>query len=372
MPFTQFGYDSRKLQYLAKYYISISLFGQSFRMCSESEIYAKALEIDTIQIHPGWNILDLMEVIQVAKKEAKVVGGPIDTQLLKYLFLRGVYATHNKYWEELNNWLNDKNLNELEMSTLYQELVLRKHEVELEQKFKGPTPTNNNLAMQLYAKVHSRSTLKSDIMMAIKGSNEANIAHVANYGDLCRHPLCRGKRNSAKHLWSECRRNPNNLQNKLRHNNDRSKFDRGIKNGIRTNSGGNNFPGSSNFRSNNIINSGFKQDRVGSKPNFRSNSNYRGSERRDGKSVNNSRGDSKYSNKFNQSTSRNNNFQQGFKEQNKTNIGGLERNVRGKYNSQVVKGAMFAIQKQLPNGKRKLSKDFQAALHVEDLAANFA
>ena len=257
------------------------------------EIYAKALEIDTIQIHPGWNILDLMEVIQVAKKEAKVVGRPIDTQLLKYLFLRGVYATHNKYWEELNNWLNDKNLNELEMSTLYQELVLRKHEVELEQKFKGPTPTNNNLAMQLYAKVHSRSTLKSDIMMAIKGSNEANIAHVANYGDLCRHPLCRGKRNSAKHLWSECRRNPNNLQNKLRHNNDRSKFDRGIKNGIRTNSGGNNFPGSSNIGSNNIINSGFKQDRVGGKPNFRSNSNYRGSERRDGKSINNSRGDSK-------------------------------------------------------------------------------
>ena len=82
-----------------------------------------------------------MEVIQLAKKEAKVVGRPIETQLLKYLLLRGAYATHGKYWKELNGWLSDRNLDELEMATLYQELVLRKHEVELEQSFKEPTPT---------------------------------------------------------------------------------------------------------------------------------------------------------------------------------------------------------------------------------------
>ena len=50
----------------------------------------------------------------------------------------------------------------------------------------------------------------------------------------------------------------------------------------------------------------------------------------------------------------------------------MERNTRGKYNSQVVKGAMFAIQKQIPDGRKRYTKDFQAALHVEDLAANFA
>ena len=44
------------------------------------EIYAKALKHDTIQINMGWTILDLMEVIQLAKKEAKVVGRPIETQ----------------------------------------------------------------------------------------------------------------------------------------------------------------------------------------------------------------------------------------------------------------------------------------------------
>ena len=159
-----------------------------------------------------------MEVVQLAKKEAKQVGRPIDTQLLKYLLLRGAYATHGKYWEELNGWLNDKNLDELGMADLYQEMVLRKHEVELEQKFEGPTPTNNNLAMQLYAKINNRNNSRSDVMMAVTCSNEANIAHVANYRDLCRHVLCRGKRTTAKHLWSECRCNPNNNQNKLRPN----------------------------------------------------------------------------------------------------------------------------------------------------------
>ena len=76
------------------------------------KIYAKALENDTIQINMGWKILVFMEVIQLAKKEAKMVGRPIDSQLLKYLFLRGAYATSGKYWEELNMWFSDKNMDE--------------------------------------------------------------------------------------------------------------------------------------------------------------------------------------------------------------------------------------------------------------------
>jgi hypothetical protein len=193
-----------------------------------------------------------MEVIQLAKKQAKVVGRPIDSQLLKYLFLREAYAHHGKYWEKLNCWLPDKNLDEVEIVNLYQELVLRKREVELEQKFKGPTPTNNKLAMQMYAKVHNRNNSQS-VMMAIPCSNEANIAHVANYDDLCRHVLCRKKRNSAIHLWSE--RNSNISQNKLRFNNDRPNFDRVIKNGFRIKLGGNNFDGSINNGSNISFNS---------------------------------------------------------------------------------------------------------------------
>jgi hypothetical protein len=47
-----------------------------------------------------------MEVLQWTKREDKVVGRPIDLQLLKYLILRGAYANNGKYWEELNGaWL---------------------------------------------------------------------------------------------------------------------------------------------------------------------------------------------------------------------------------------------------------------------------
>ena len=56
-----------------------------------------------------------------------------------------------------------------------------------------------------------------------------------------------------------------------------------------------------------------------------------------------SRVDIKYSNKFNKSTSHNNSLNKGIKDQSLHNIGGLERTQRGKYNSQVVKGAMYAI-----------------------------
>ena len=90
------------------------------------------------------------------------------------------------------------------MSNLYQELVLRKREVDLKLKFKGPNPTNNNLAIELHAKINDMHNSKSAGMLAVPCSNEIKTAHVAIYGDLCRHVLCRGKRNSAKHLWSEC------------------------------------------------------------------------------------------------------------------------------------------------------------------------
>ena len=73
------------------------------------------------------------------------------------------------------------------MANLYQELVLRKHEVDLELKFKGPSPLNNNMAIQLHAKINYKNNSKTAGMMAIPCPNEINIAHVANYGDLCRY-----------------------------------------------------------------------------------------------------------------------------------------------------------------------------------------
>jgi hypothetical protein len=85
---------------------------------------------------------------------------------------------------------------------------------------------------------------------------------------------------------------------------------------------------------------------------------------KDRNSYNKSRGDNKYSKKNNNYSSRNIYSNQEFRDQNKSNIGDLERMSRSKYSSQVVKGAMYAIQRQLPDGRKRYAKDLQASLHV--------
>ena len=62
----------------------------------ESEIYAKALEYNTIQIFKGLTLMDFVEVVLLEKMEAETVGRPIDQQLLKYLIVRAAQAMHNK------------------------------------------------------------------------------------------------------------------------------------------------------------------------------------------------------------------------------------------------------------------------------------
>ena len=53
-------------------------------------------------------------------------------------------------------------------------------------------------------------------------------------------------------------------------------------------------------------------------------------------------------------------------------MGGLERNLRGKFNSAVVKNAMSAINNN-PNKKvRQYAKDLQSALFAENLAVKYA
>ena len=73
-----------------------------YREWQEPEIYAKALEYNTIQIFKGLTLMDFFEVVLLAKKEAETVGRPVDQQLLKYLIVRATQAMHNKYWKELN------------------------------------------------------------------------------------------------------------------------------------------------------------------------------------------------------------------------------------------------------------------------------
>ena len=70
---------------------AMKLIRNYYREWQGPEIYAKALEYNTIQI--------FFEVVLLAKKEAETVGRPVDQQLIKYLIVRAAQAVHNKYWK---------------------------------------------------------------------------------------------------------------------------------------------------------------------------------------------------------------------------------------------------------------------------------
>jgi hypothetical protein len=75
----------------------MNLIRNYYREWQGPEIYAKALEYNTIQIFKGLTLMDFFEIVLLAKKEAETVGRPIDKQLLKYLIVRAAQAVHNKY-----------------------------------------------------------------------------------------------------------------------------------------------------------------------------------------------------------------------------------------------------------------------------------
>ena len=104
---------------------------------------------------------------------------------------------HNKYWKELNRWLQDTYISEIELFKLYQDHVLVEHEVDMYMRYARNNPECNQLAMQLYAKLHKKDQFKAQGLFA--APSEVNAA-IASFKDFCRQPLCCGKRKFAKHL----------------------------------------------------------------------------------------------------------------------------------------------------------------------------
>ena len=75
--------------------------------------------------------------------------------------MRAAQAVHNKYWKELNRWLQDTNISEIDLFKLYQDHVFVEHEVDMDMRYTGNNPEFNQLAMQLYAKLHKKDSSKA-------------------------------------------------------------------------------------------------------------------------------------------------------------------------------------------------------------------
>ena len=126
---------------------AMKLIRSYYREWQGPEIYAKALEYNTIQIFKGLTLMDFFEVVLLAKKNAETVGRPVDQQLLKYLIVRAAQAVHNKYWKELNRWLQDTTISKIDLFELYQNHVLVEHEVDMDMRYSDNNPECNQLAM---------------------------------------------------------------------------------------------------------------------------------------------------------------------------------------------------------------------------------
>ena len=89
------------------------------------------------------------------------------------------------------------------------------HEVDIDMRYNGNNCKFNQLAMQLYAKLHKKDHSKAQGLFA--APSKVNAA-IASFEDFCRHPLCCGKRKFVKHLYADCWRRSkgiNNLQPNL-------------------------------------------------------------------------------------------------------------------------------------------------------------
>ena len=175
--------------------------------------------------------MNFFEVVLLAKKEAETVGRPIYQQLLKYLNVRDAQALHNKYWKELNSWLQDVQVNEIELFKLYQDHVLLGHEVVMDLRYSGNNPKCNQLAMKLYAKLYKKDASKPQGLFA--APSEVNAA-IASFKDFCRNSLCCGKRKFAKHIYVDCWRRLNKDNNNFRPNYDKSNSFGGARNDFKT------------------------------------------------------------------------------------------------------------------------------------------
>ena len=90
--------------------------------------------------------------------------------------------------------------------------------VDMDLRYSGNNPECNQLAMQLYAKLHKKDASNTQGLFA--APSEVNVA-ITSFKDFRRNPLCCGKRKFAKHLYADCWRRLNKDNNNFRTNYDK-------------------------------------------------------------------------------------------------------------------------------------------------------
>ena len=189
-----------------------------YREMPGPQIYARAMQFNTLKPEPGWSIRVFLSVEYFAIKEAEVLQQLVETQLQKYVYFRAQQLIFSKkYYKEMNKWFTDKTITLPNLVTNHEALIAEEQEVDLNMQYNGGKHADNQYAIQLFLKMKQHGSVKASANLVADFNLEANSAMVVK-PRYCTRPGCRKNRRFANHLAENCFFEPTSAHNKLRNN----------------------------------------------------------------------------------------------------------------------------------------------------------
>ena len=110
---------------------AIKLILDFYREMPGPQIYARAMQFNTLKPEPGWSIRVFLSVEYFANKEAEVLQQQVETQLQKYVYFRAQQLIFSKkYYKEMNKWLTDQTITLPVLVSNHEALIAEEQEVD--------------------------------------------------------------------------------------------------------------------------------------------------------------------------------------------------------------------------------------------------
>jgi len=351
---------------------AVQLILDFYREMPGPQIYARAMQFNTLKPEPGWSIRVFLSVEYFAIKEAEVLQQLVEMQLQKYVYFRAQQLIFSKkYYKEMNKWFTDTTITLPNLVTNHEALIAEEQEVDLNLQYNGGKHADNQYAIQLFLKMKQHGSVKASANLVADFNLEANSAMVIK-PRYCTRPGCRKNRRFANHLAENCFFDPTSAHNKLRNNFQGPPGNSIFRNQQFTNRSNNYMGNSGNNRVSNIINSGFKPSGKTFNKNFQQITNNNGPSQRTGSNGNiRNNYNSNNVRQQNPTFSTNNAINHHNNNNKVTNSFGNRFNNNSKLVSPNVKNALSALNRDNSKDGRFLRNAVQKAMVVEKAAANF-
>ena len=112
----------------------------------DPELYARGLEVATIQVGVHWTIRHVQALIAVATKESALIGQVVSEELKKFIYYRATQAIFKKYHSDLYPKLKDSSVTFAAFTKFFEYKVTEEQEFKLTKPYEGPPFPNNDFA----------------------------------------------------------------------------------------------------------------------------------------------------------------------------------------------------------------------------------